>query len=104
MTKKGFKRLHRTGKLTAAEAARDRALRRKIEAEYPPLETSSAAPILRDPLKTAIARSKKSVKQLADEAGVSPAVLKQFLDGQRDLRLATAERLAGVLGLRLIAG
>jgi hypothetical protein len=38
---------------------------------------------------------------LAKQAKVSEVVLQQFLDGQRDLRLATAERLAQVLGLKL---
>jgi transcriptional regulator with XRE-family HTH domain len=103
MAKKTFKRLQRTGKLTAQEAARDEDLRRKIEAEFPPLEAASASPVLRDPLKEAIVHSAKSVEQLAHEAGVSQVVLTQFLAGQRDLRLATAEKLASVLRLRLIA-
>jgi len=41
---------------------------------------------------------------LAEEANVSPVVLTQFLAGQRDLRLATAEKLVELLGLRLVAG
>src|SRR5580692_1905739 len=104
MAKKTFKRLPRTGKLTAEEAARDKESRHKIEAEFPPLETPSASPILSDPLREAIVQSSKTVQQLAHEAGVSQTVVTQFLSGQRDLRLATAEKLAGVLGLRLIAG
>ena len=104
MAKKIFKRIQRTDKLTEQEAARDQELRCKIEAEFPPLETPSASSILSDPLKEAIARSAKSVEQLAHEAGVSQAILTQFLAGQRDLRLATAEKLASVLGLRLMAG
>jgi len=103
MAKKSFKRLQRTGKLTVQEAARDEELRRQVEAEFPPLERASASSVLRDPLKEAIAQSAKSVEQLAHEAGVSQAVLAQFLAGQRDLRLATAEKLANVLGLRLMA-
>ena len=104
MAKKTFKRRRRTDKLTAQEAARDQELRRKIEAEFPPLEAASASPVLRDPLKEAIVQSAKSVEKLAQEAGVSQVLLAQFLAGQRDLRLATAEKLAGVLGLRLMAG
>jgi hypothetical protein len=103
MTKKSFKRLQRGSKLTGQEAARDEELRRKIEAEFPPLEAASASLLLRDPLKEAIVQSAKSVGQLAHEAGVSEVVLTQFLAGQRDLRLATAEKLARVLGLRLMA-
>lgn len=104
MARRTLKRICRTGKLTATEVARDRELRRKIEEEFPPLESASASPVLSHPLKEAIVQSAKSVKQLADEAGVSQAVLTQFLAGQRDLRLTTAEKLAGVLGLRLMAG
>ena len=65
MEKKPFKRLHRVGKLSAAEAARDDAVRRKVQAEFPPLETASTAPVLSHPLKEAIVRSKKTVRQLA---------------------------------------
>ena len=104
MPKKTFEHLRRKGKLTAQEAARDEELRRKIRAEFPPLEEASASPVLSDPLKEAIVQCSMSVEQLAREAGVSRVVLKQFLAGQRDLRLATAEKLAVVLGLRLLAG
>ena len=56
MAKKLLKRQQRTGKLTAQEAARDQELRRKIEAEFPPLETPSVSAILSNPLKEAIAQ------------------------------------------------
>jgi predicted transcriptional regulator len=103
MAKKTFKRIQRVGKLTDAEAERDRELRHKIEAEYPPVEATPSSAILSDPLKEAISRSGKSVTQLAKEAGVSQAILSQFLAGQRDLRLATAEKLAHVLKLKLVS-
>jgi hypothetical protein len=103
MEKKVFKRIHRSGKLSAEEAARDEEIRRKIRAEFPPLETGSSIPVLSAPLKEAIAQSPKSVRQLAKEAGVSHVVLAQFVAGTRDLRLATAEKLAHVLGLKLVA-
>jgi transcriptional regulator with XRE-family HTH domain len=103
MGKKPFVRAYRARKLTAAEAARDEEIRRKVKAEFPPLEAEGAAPILSDPLKKAIEQSPKSVRQLAKAANVSSVVLAQFLAGQRDLRLATAERLAHLLGLRLVA-
>jgi hypothetical protein len=102
MEEKSFKRVYRTRKLTAAEAARDEEIRRKVEAEFPPLEAAGAAPILSGPLKKAIKHSAKSVRQLAKEANVSAVVLRQFLAGQRDLRLATAEKLAHILGLKLV--
>ena len=43
------------------------------------------------------------ILRLAKEAKVSEIVLRQFLDGERDLRLATAERLMGILHLKLVA-
>jgi ribosome-binding protein aMBF1 (putative translation factor) len=102
MAKKTFERVHRSGKLTEEQFRRDQEIRRKIEAEFPPLEAASASPVLSDPLKQAITQSSKSVRQLAEEAGVSQTVLAQFLAGQRDLRLATAEKLAHVLALKLV--
>src|SRR5438128_171446 len=103
MAKKHFKRIHRSGKLSPQEAARDREIRRKVMEEFPPLEREPDAPVLSDPLRAAIAQSGQSVHRLAKEAKVSAIVLQQFLDGQRDLRLATAERLVQVLGLKLVA-
>jgi ribosome-binding protein aMBF1 (putative translation factor) len=103
MAKKTFKRIRRVGKLSPQEAARDREIRRKIMEEFPPLEAEPDSPILSDPLRDAITHSGKSVRQLAKQAKVSEIVLQQFLDGQRDLRLATAERLAQILGLKLVA-
>ncbi len=103
MLKKTFKRIHRTRKLTPEEIARDREIRRKVMQEFPPLESEPDAPVLSEPLREAIAHSGKSVRRLAKQAKVSEIVLQQFLDGERDLRLATAERLAQVLGLKLVA-
>jgi ribosome-binding protein aMBF1 (putative translation factor) len=103
MAKKTLKHIYRTGRLSAKEVARQRELRRKIQEEFPPLEAEPDSPLLSDPLREAIGRSGKSVHQLAKHAKVSAIVLQQFLDGQRDLRLATAERLAQVLGLKLVA-
>ncbi|MSQ96083.1 MAG: hypothetical protein EXR98_16225 [Gemmataceae bacterium] len=103
MAKKTFKRIHRAGKLSPQEAARDREIRRKVMEEFPPLEVEADSPNLSDPLREAIGQSGKSVHRLAKQAKVSEIVLQQFLDGQRDLRLATAERLVQVLGLKLVA-
>lgn len=103
MEKKPFKRIRRIGKRSSAEAARDEEIRRKVQAEFPPLETESNAPVLSHPLKEAIVHSKKTVRQLAKDANVSQVVLKQFLGGERDLRLASAEKLAHALGLKLVA-
>ena len=103
MTKKALKRKYRTEKLSAAQAARDQELRRKVEAEFPPLEVETIPGVLRDPLRKAIKKSPKSPAKLAKEARVSPVVLAQFLAGRRDLRLATAEKVAHVLGLELVS-
>ena len=99
---KHFKRVYRSGKLSAEQAAREQELRRKIQDEFPPLEAASTSGVLSEPLKEAIAQSKKSVRQLAKQANISQVVLAEFLAGQRDLRLATAEKLAHVLGLKLV--
>ena len=92
-----------SGKLSAEQAARDDDIRRKVQAEFPPLEPVSASLVLSDPLKQAIAQSTRSVRQLARQARVSEVVLRQFLAGTRDLRLATAEKVAHVLGLKLVS-
>jgi hypothetical protein len=98
-----FKQVRRVGKVPTDQAARDAENRSKLQAEFPPLEPASSTPILSEPLREAIIRSRKSIRRLATEAKVSQVVLEQFMSGQRDLRLATAERLASLLGLRLVA-
>jgi hypothetical protein len=103
MAKKTVKHLYRTRRLSGPEAARYRELRRKIREEFPPLEPKPDTPILSEPLREAIIHSGKSVGRIAKDAKVSAVVLQQFLDGERDLRLATAERLAHVLKLKLVA-
>ena len=103
MAKKTVKHIYRTGRLSAQEVARNRELRRKIMEEFPPLEADPDSPVLRDPLREAIVQSGKSVRRLATQAKVSEIVLQQFLAGKRDLRLATAESLALILGLKLVA-
>lgn len=54
-------------------------------------------------LREAIGRSGKSHYQIAKDAGVAPAQLDRFVAGERDLRLATAARVATALGLTLVA-
>jgi hypothetical protein len=103
MAKHLFKRIRRKGRLSPEEVARDREIRRKVMEEFPPLEPKPDLPILSEPLREAIHHSGKSVRRLAKEAKVSAILLQQFVDGERDLRLATAERLAQILGLKLVA-
>jgi hypothetical protein len=45
-----------------------------------------------------------SASELARDAGFDRSVLSWFLAGQRTIALETADRLAAVLKLRLIAG
>lgn len=103
MGKKPIERVFRNEKLTPEEVARDREIRRKVQIEFPPLEASPTASVLSHPLREAISQSGESIRQLAKKASVSEVVLQQFIDQKRDLRLATAERLAHVLGLKLVA-
>jgi len=42
--------------------------------------------------------------QIAQDAGVSQIVVSRFLSGERDIRLATADKLAEALGLKLSTG
>src|SRR5436190_12735232 len=93
---KNARRVYRTGKRSAQEIARDREVRRKVMEEFPPLEAAPESHGLSGPLRESIAQCGKSAARLAKEAKVSEVVLRQFLDGERDLRLATAERLMGI--------
>jgi len=103
MAKKVWKRVYCEGKLTPEQAARDRKLRQLIQAEFPPLARPAIPRSLSAALKKAMKRSPKSSYQLAKEAGVSPILVSRFVSGKRDIRLATADRLAQVLGLELVA-
>jgi predicted transcriptional regulator len=52
-------------------------------------------------IKKAIADSGLSIYMLAKESGVSQPVLHRFMAGERDIKLATADKLAKYLKLRL---
>ncbi|MGO8753087.1 MAG: helix-turn-helix domain-containing protein [Thermoguttaceae bacterium] len=103
---KKLERVVRTRKLTAEEIARDREIREKVEKEFPPapFRPDSRPHPLSEALKRAIRQSDKSVYQIAKEADVSPIVISRFLSGERDIRLATADRLAETLGLAVPTG
>ena len=103
MAKKVWKRVFRTGKLTPKQVARDQKLRSLIQAEFPPLPRPVLSRSLSASLKKAMKRSPKTTYQLAKEAGVSQIMVSRFLSGKRDIRLATADRLAHALGLKLVA-
>lgn len=54
---------------------------------------------LPDGLRQALTNSGKTSYQLQVETGIDHAVILRFMKGQRDIRLATAEQLALVVGL-----
>lgn len=66
------------------------------------LPPRTPAETLTDVLRSAITRSAKSLNTLAAEAGTNPGQLSRFMTGERDLRLATVDRLAAALGLVLV--
>src|ERR1700758_1683062 len=103
MAKTVWKRVYRNEKLTPEQIARDQKLRRLIEAEFPPLRRPPIPRSLSASLKKAMRQSPKTSYQLAKEAGVSQIMVSRFLSGKRDIPLATADRLAHVLGLKLVA-
>ena len=45
-----------------------------------------------------------TVYQIAKGAHVSQIIISRFLSGERDIRMATADKLANALGLELVAG
>lgn len=53
-------------------------------------------------LKKAIKKSGKTKYAIAVGAKVDHAVLRRFLNGERDIKLATAEKLAAFLDLELV--
>ncbi len=101
---KKFERVFRDRPLTPEEIARDAEVRRKVQVEFPPLASSnSESGRLTQALREAIRGSQKSTDQIAQDAGVAPVVVSEFLSGTRDVRLAVAERLAEAVGLKLSA-
>ena len=100
MERKKFNRITRPRNLTPQEAAADEAVRKKIMAEFPPVEKDHAeAGDIAAALKAALESSPQSIYKICQEAGISQIVVSRFLSGERDIRLATADRLAKVLGL-----
>src|SRR5205085_10484867 len=92
----------RDRRLSAEEVARDEEVRRKVQEEFPPTApSSSASGRLSQALRDALRASNKSMYQIAQDAGVSQIVVSRFLSGERDIRMATADKLAEALGLKL---
>ncbi len=103
MERKKLKRVTRPTRLTPDEAARDTLLRQKIMEEFPPAQPPHPeAGAISDALRTAIKASPKSVYQICKDSGISQIVVSRFLSGERDIRLATADRLAQALGIAVV--
>lgn len=99
---KKIERVFRSRRLSTDEVARDEEVRRQVRAEFPPVgPIGSASGPLSQALKDALRSSNKSVYQIAQDAGVSQIVVSRFLSGERDIRMATADKLAQALGLKL---
>ncbi len=56
---------------------------------------------LSDDLKNAVQESGKSINSIAKGAGVPQPVLSRSINGERDIRLETASKLAEFFGLSL---
>ena len=102
MGKKKLKRIMRTEKLTPEQVAGDEAIRRQVQQEFPPSSQPTIPDSLSQALKKSLQESDKTVYQIAKEAGVSQIMISRFLSGERDIRMATADKLAHALGLRLV--
>jgi len=55
-----------------------------------------------NPLRVAITAKGISASALARAAGIDPGIVKRYLSGRRGLTLATADKLASILNLRLV--
>jgi len=102
---KKLQRVFRDRHLTPDEVAADKDLRGKIESEYPPKAATHVAQTdsLSELLRRSIRESGRSLEEIASAAGVSPIVIAGFLSGERDIHMATADRLARSLGLEVTA-
>jgi hypothetical protein len=107
---KKLERIYRKGPITAAEANEDAEIRRQVQAEFPPIErggnrlsTDESRTKISGLLKRCIRDSGKSVEMIARESGLSELLIRSFLAGERDIHVATADKLAESLGLNLTA-
>ena len=103
MEKRKLQRITRTRRLTPEEVAKDQEIRRKVQEEFPPaprvLEPISQS--IAESLKQAIRESGRSVYQISKDSGIAQIVIARFLSGERDIRMATADKLARALNMQL---
>lgn len=102
---KKLQRVIRDRQLTADEVAADQQVREQVAAEFPPRlqPARSHSSSLSELLKRSIRESGRSIDEIANEAGVSPSLLGNFLSGERDIHMTTADKLASSLGLEVTA-
>ena len=102
MGRKELTRVTRSGKLSKDQVAKDREIRRKVQEELPPAPIPRIPHPISESLKRAIEESSLSVYEIAKRAHVSQIMISRFLSGERDIRMATSDKLANVLGLKLL--
>ncbi len=102
MERKTFRRIIRDRHLTEGEVVADEQIRSQVIQEFPPADTAvSQTGCISEALRRAIRASPKSVYQICKETEISQIVVSRFLSGERDIRLATADRLAKALGIEV---
>ena len=102
MGKKEIERVLKSGKLSPEEIAKDRETRKRIQGEFPPKPRRAIPDSIGEALKRSIRASDMTMYEIAKRASVSQIVISRFLSGDRDIRMATADKLAEVLGLKLV--
>ena len=72
----------------------------------PPLKSAASASrqVISRQLRQVILDSGLTAYTLGKEAQIDPGMIQRFLNEERDIRLDTLDRLADVLGLRLVEG
>ncbi|MCI0334800.1 MAG: helix-turn-helix domain-containing protein [Planctomycetes bacterium] len=102
MTKQELRSVSRGRRLTKAEAAKYRKIRRQVEEELPPAKP--------DPMKVAIAKLRAmreakgmTLAELADRTGMTRGNIAR-LESQKNATLRTLERYAAGLGCTLEIG
>lgn len=53
-------------------------------------------------IRAAVQASELSMRQIAEQSGVDHAVISRFMSGDRDLRLASADKLVTALGISIL--
>jgi ribosome-binding protein aMBF1 (putative translation factor) len=103
MSSKKVTRVTGSSKLSAEQTARDREVRRRVRGEFSPELQKPIPGSVSQALKRALETSDLTVYEIAKRAEVSQIIISRFLSGERDIRMATADKLAQVLGLKLVS-